>query len=291
MALSVIRVLLVGLLLVGGCAPRGAPEGPAPEPFRVLTLNLHHGIGTDEQEDGSNVAAFRRNLDAVAAVLKRESVDIAAFQEADGPSDSSGGFDHIDAVIEASGLENANHGFHCNRETTDGAIRYGTALVSRLPLSHEGGGTFPGAPAEYKGYVVATVRWEGRELDVVSVHFHERFSAMRMDQARALAREMGRRRRPLVIMGDMNCAWNDSEKTLRILAEQLGLTAFEPDDKRIITSLTDEMGRRLDWVLVSKELEIRSQRVLPDRLAERLAVVAEIAWRERPKPKLKPSAR
>jgi endonuclease/exonuclease/phosphatase family metal-dependent hydrolase len=284
MACSVVRWLLAGLLLVGGCASRGVDEGPAPEPFRVLTLNLQHGRGTGEQEDGSPESAFRANLAAVAAVLKREAVDVAAFQEADGPSAGTGGFDHIDALCDASGLEHAIHGIHCNRGTSGGAIRFGTALVSRLELTREGGGTFAGAPTEHRGFVVAMVEWEGRELDVVSVQLHERYSAMRMDHARALAGELRKRDRPVVVMGDMNCALKDAERTLRLLSESLDLTAYEPGNDRIATHLTAERGRRLDWILVSPELEIRGHRVLPDRLSGRLAVVADIAWRELPKP-------
>jgi endonuclease/exonuclease/phosphatase family metal-dependent hydrolase len=237
-------------------------------------------MGTGTGPEGSNEPAVRARLDAVAALLRRERVDLAALQEADAASTDSGGFDHVRAVAAASGLREVHHGIHCDRPGPAGGVRrYGTALVSRLPLEHRDAGRFAGVPAEDKGYVVATIRWEGRALDVVSVHLHWLLSPIRLDQAHALAEELAARGRPLVVLGDLNCSWTGTERTLRELAQTLGLEAWRPEDPEILTFSATKLRRRLDWILVSPQLEIRSQRVLPDLVSDHRAVLAEIAWR------------
>jgi endonuclease/exonuclease/phosphatase family metal-dependent hydrolase len=282
MTAPVVGVLSVLLMLIGGCASSRTGEDVAAVPvFRVLTLNLHHGMGTGAGEEGSNEAAFRERLDAVAALLRRESIDVAAFQEADAPTSSTGDFDHVAAVAAASGLGEVHHGIHRNRPGPGGRIRrYGTALVARWPLTHRDGGRFSGVPAEDKGYVVATFEWEGREIDVVSVHLHWLLSPIRQNQARGLAGELAARGRPLVLLGDLNCSWAVPEKTLRELAAALGLETHRPEDETIFTFPAGRPSRRLDWILVSPELEIRAHRVLPDLVSDHRAVMAEIAWRE-----------
>jgi endonuclease/exonuclease/phosphatase family metal-dependent hydrolase len=38
-------------------------------------------------------------------------------------------------------------------------------------------------------------------------------------------------------------------------------------------------GRRLDWVLISDELEFLSHAVLPDAISDHQAIVADIGWK------------
>ncbi len=267
--------------MLGGCAGRDVDESaPAAPSLRVLTLNLHHGRGTGAKEKGSTETLVRGRLGAIADLLRRESVDVAGFQEADGPSTKSGNFDHVTALAEGSGLTHVQHGLHCNRRGVGTAVaRHGTAVVSRRPLTNLGGGSFTDTPMDHKGFVVATVTLAGREIDVISVHLHFLISPIRQSQVRALIQALSVRRRPLIVLGDLNCDWAGPEKTLRHLAAGLGLTAFEPENEEILTFPSGRPTRRLDWSFVSSDLEIRAHRVLPDLVSGHRAGIAEVGWR------------
>jgi endonuclease/exonuclease/phosphatase family metal-dependent hydrolase len=197
-----------------------------------------------------------------------------ALQEADGPSFWSGGFDHVQylaAATQDSRHVRAGHAGGLN-------LSYGTALISDLPLDRPASRTFaPGLFATPKGFLVATLRWpggSGREIDVVSVHLDFMRQSVRMAQAQEMIEALAGRNRPLIVMGDFNCEWSDQEATLRTLATELGVRAHRPRTPGQETF--PALGRRLDWILISPELEFVSYRVLEDAVSDHFAVVAEI---------------
>ena len=64
--------------------------------------------------------------------------------------------------------------------------------------------------------------------------------------------------------------------TVRELAKALSLKVWKPEEN-VVTY--PSRGTRLDWILISKELQFRSHGVLPDELSDHRAVVAEIGLR------------
>jgi hypothetical protein len=65
---------------------------------------------------------------------------------------------------------------------------------------------------------------------------------------------------------------------VRMLADKLNLRAFQPEARGLGT-YKDSTGKRLDWILITQELEFVDYRVLPDVVADHLAVYAEIIFR------------
>ncbi len=64
---------------------------------------------------------------------------------------------------------------------------------------------------------------------------------------------------------------------LRLLARTLDLSAYKPLSKGLETfSILD---KRLDWILISPELEFVSYEVLPDIISDHLGVCAEITMK------------
>lgn len=254
-------------------AVRGAMPGHPVGFFRVVCLNLAHG-----RKDGPNQLlqrrdAIRSNLDEVVALLHREMPDLVALQEADGPSVWSGGFDHVRHVAEKAGFP-----FFVRGEHVKGLkLSYGTAVLSRVPLKDTISITFdPSPPSFPKGFLLATATIPpGIDIDVISVHLDFLRAAVRRAQVRQIVAQVLPRRRPLVVLGDFNCDWSEENSALRELARALELTAYRPDAANLATfPLTSE---RLDWVLISGELEFRSYEVLSDVVSDHRAVVAEIA--------------
>jgi endonuclease/exonuclease/phosphatase family metal-dependent hydrolase len=163
-------------------------------------------------------------------------------------------------------------------------LAYGTAVCSRLPLYGGESHAFNAAPPMFtKGFVVTTVPWpdgSGRELDLVSVHLDFARASVRRDQVRRLAGVLASRPGPFVVMGDFNCDGSGKDDALALFLEETGLQAFEHGVDGLETFAF--LGKRLDWILISPELEFVSYKVLPDVVSDHRAVASEIAWKHHP---------
>lgn len=258
-------------------ARQARATNPRPRPLVVLTLNIAHGRGEALNQALLRRGTIERNLDDVAAVLSRIQPDVAALQEADGPSIWSGRFNHVDRLAEAAGFEHMFRGSH-----VDGfGLDYGAALLSRTALQHRDSVRFaPSPPTPPKGFVVATVDVPAAtdsKVDVVSVHLDFASARVRRRQLDRLADSLEARSRPRIVAGDFNCGWDDADRALRSFCERLQLSAFQPDVPEVDAATFPSTGQRLDWILVSPELEITDCRVLPDVVSDHRAVVAVIS--------------
>src|SRR5690606_38352006 len=267
------------------CLDEVARSSPPPKSarraLRVLTLNLAHGRADGWHQAFLSRSAIRANLDAVASVLKREAPDAVALQEADAPSMWSGRFDHVAYLAETTRLSWFTR---CDHVQGLG-LKYGTALLARHRLREPLAVTFaPTPPTLSKGFVVATLEWTDHERTVrpitaVSVHLDFARGAARRKQVRELLAVLEERRSmPLVVMGDFNAAWPDDASVVRLLAEKLGIDAFRPDAPDIVTF--PFVGRRLDWILASRELRVVDFRVLTDVVSDHYAVLCDLEWNE-----------
>jgi len=291
---SGLRLVLLTLLWmgVGGCVShRLSPEPHLrahEEPWQirpasmstptlnVMTINLAHGRGNGVHQVLQNGGQARENLDAVSALIRREQPQIVALQEADAPSAWSGSFDHVSYLAERTGLSWSLQVAHA-----EGAgLRYGTGLMSGLPVADTGAYTFaPAAGTLPKGFSLVTVRWTdtGELVDVVSVHLEPLRAAVRQQQTQQLIAALADRGRPLVIMGDFNTGWEDQDGVLESITRDLGLRAFAATAPDLETF--PRLGRRLDWILVSADFEFADYRVLPDPISDHRAVVATLRAR------------
>ena len=59
------------------------------------------------------------------------------------------------------------------------------------------------------------------------------------------------RRRPLVLMGDFNCGFSTKDRTLSMLAHELGLQAHEPEATDMASF--PSRNKRFDWIMISAE--------------------------------------
>jgi endonuclease/exonuclease/phosphatase family metal-dependent hydrolase len=246
--------------------------------FRVITLNAAHGRKL------RNYPCFRRrtvekHLSEIAAVLKRERPDVVGLQEVDGNSCLSGNFDHVERL---AGLGDYAHYF-LGEHVSIGKMRriaYGTAILSRLPLKNLKSVTFDHRfPSLTKGFVMATISPAGAphlEVDIVSVHLACLRRKARHRQVAAMVEHLGGRKVPLVVLGDLNCQWGGEDDSLRRLAYELNLQPQAPDSSELTTFHLGRKKWRLDWILVSPQLRVKRYQVLPDKVSDHFAVLADI---------------
>lgn len=281
-----------GMLILNACAttelrsvPLVSPVDPAyahsvqsvakPSDLKVMTLNIAHSRsdGFHQMLQSSDTAT--RNLDAIMAVLRVQDPDVVALQEADGPSFWSGGFDHVEYLAKFDALSNHVRGEHVRGLN----LSYGTALISEYSMRDPLSVVFsPGLSPLTKGFLVSTIAWPGMptiEIDVVSVHLDPLSSAVRSKQALELVRALQQRNRPVILMGDFNTDWQAEQSALRLIATELGLKAYQPENQELQTFTP--LGKRLDWILVSEQFEFVSYAVLPDVVSDHQGVVAQLA--------------
>ncbi|MHC4889672.1 MAG: endonuclease/exonuclease/phosphatase family protein, partial [Planctomycetota bacterium] len=93
--------------------------------LKVLTLNVAHGSGSRRNPILQKDETIKENLDEIAAVLRRERPDIAAVQEADGPSLWSGKVNQVSYLAEKGGFAYSVQAEHVKSKN----ISYGTGLL------------------------------------------------------------------------------------------------------------------------------------------------------------------
>ena len=284
--------LLAGTLVLQGCATGDLRSRPDVHSFaapavtsaemdagnastlRVMTLNIAHGRGEAFHQLLQNTATTIQNLNEISAMLKREQPDVVALQEADGPSYWSGNFHHVDYLARQGAFSNAVNGSYVQGL----GLEYGTALLSNVDLRHAEAITFnPDLAMTPKGFVVSTIDWPGRpyvQVDVVSLHLDFSSKDTRRQQALELIDLMRERNRPMNVMCDFNADWKGEDTTVRLIAGELALNAFNPTGEGQNTF--PYRGKRLDWILVSNGLEFRDYQVVSDAVSDHRGVIAEL---------------
>ena len=109
---------------------------------------------------------------------------------------------------------------------------------------------------------------------MVSLHLDFLGETARRRQAVELIETLRQRNRPVILMGDFNTEWHQDGSTVAFIARELGLKAYEPGREGLTTF--PALGKRLDWILVSPEIEFDSYHVRQDIVSDHRGVVAEL---------------
>lgn len=233
------------------------------ETVRLMTLNIVHATRIPLPPRLVARRFIERQLDAIAGVVSRSAADIVALQEADG-----------DARIDRAKAIAVHARLTCVHDASVHSLtspRHGAALLTRgAPLLSESV-VFARARFDDKGFVRATLRTTFcGDIDVVSVHLDAFRASVRHEQIDMLASHLGAsRQRPLIVMGDLNSGWDAAAGDL---ARTLGLRSPAP----LNHERTHAIGGRIDWILVSSDLDVGAYRVISDGVSDHRAVIAEV---------------
>lgn len=250
--------------------------------LRLFTLNVAHARRQVATKPFVRRRTARRNLKDIAHTVLQVQPDIVALQEADGPSAWSGNFDHVATLAELAKLEAHYRGNHNPFGVGRFRLASGTALLARQPLLEPMSHRFGVSWRDTKGFVAATVvvpEWNDTEVDVVSVHLDFLTPSMRRKQIQQMAEILAPRKRPLVVLGDLNCCWHHEPLSMELLTRSLALGSYQPE-MLAPTYPTYSPRRRLDWILVSPQLEYRGYHTVHAPLSDHLVLVADLAMRD-----------
>lgn len=253
-------------------------EGYPDAVLRVATLNLAHGRKDSLNQLFLWTCTIKENLDDIADVLSQHKPHVVALQEADAASFWSGSFDHVEHL--------ASHAHYPWRTHASNAeswfFSFGTAVLSALPLNETIKYTFESSPPTLnKGFVLAQIEWPygdeniPRKIDIISVHLDFSRQSVREQQINEMKEILSARMNPTIIMGDFNSQWLAETSVIKELATKSRFIAYKPE----AVDYNSYKNKRLDWILVSKELEFVNYQVLPDVLSDHAMVVADIRYK------------
>jgi len=274
-------VVVTGIVLACCFAPDtvNAANGPDPGPsvcdvpvgkhvitsdfLSVLTLNLAHGRKDALNQMLQKSSTTRRNLEEIAGFLSNSGADLIALQEADSASRWSGQFNHVDFISEKSPYPCRLHARQAQKYMYD----FGTALLSRVPYTDSLAHTFaPSPPTTNKGFVMGQVHWNpgGRlpepvVVSVISVHLDFSSKKVRKAQTEEMRAMLPDISTPVIIMGDFNADWSNKESAIKAIVANGKFSAYKPEATGLGTYKSGK--HRLDWILISNDLEFQSYEV------------------------------
>ena len=262
-----------------GRCDRQSPSSVITTPsLSVLTLNLAHGRKDAFNQMFQRTKTTHRNLEEIANFLGDSGADVVALQEADSPSRWSGKFNHVDFISEKSPYPCRVHAHHATKYMYD----FGTALISRVPYTDSLTHTFePSPPTTNKGFVMGQVLWnpgghleEPLNVSVISVHLDFSRKSVRESQTEEMRAMLPSISKPVIILGDFNTDWSTDDSALRAIVGNGNLKVYKPEASGLGTYKSGK--HRLDWILISNDLEFISYAVPQVVLSDHLPVQATV---------------
>ena len=156
--------------------------------LRVLSWNLHHGVGEDNKLD----------LERIAKLINEQKPDLVALQEIDNRCARS---KKIDQAAELARLTGLHVAFGKAMDYDGGA--YGQAILSRFPIGDTQVHQLPG-DGEPRIAFEAEVKIDGKPLRLITVHLDHQQDERRLKQAQTLAKALENHHEPMILAGDFN---------------------------------------------------------------------------------------
>ena len=260
-------VALVGTLSFGFPAARLPTSISAgKKSLRVMTYNIHVGVGMDKKLD----------LQRIAEVINAERADLVGLQEVDRGVKRTEGKDEI---AELAQLTRMNYVFAHNLDYQGG--QYGVAILSRFPIKQIDHRKYENRrEAERRGMIRAEIEFAGQTINFVTTHLDYQFEDGRAFETEQMLKFLEGFKGPLIVVGDFNDEPGGA-------AHKLMLTGFE--DAWIVAKIkaqgfsypADEPVKRIDYIFTrrSDRLGVKRPRIVTTLASDHLPVVADIQIR------------
>ncbi|MCA1632298.1 MAG: endonuclease/exonuclease/phosphatase family protein [Acidobacteria bacterium] len=232
--------------------------------LRVMTYNVHVGLGMDKKLD----------LARIAEVIRRERPDLVALQEVDRGVERTG---RVDQIRELARLTKMEFAFAHNLNFQGG--QYGVAVLSRLPiLSIDHRRYAHLREAERRGFLRVEVELKGQRINFVTTHLDYQHADNRLYEAgQLLAALRARQEAPLIVAGDFND--EPSGTTYQLMLKHFndvwpaGGGAAEGG----LTYPADKPRKRIDYIFHGGSgILVKSARVVQTLASDHLPLVAEL---------------
>src|SRR2546421_8537440 len=183
-------VILSVSFIAGSPTNFNSPVSPAKRTLRVMTYNIHVGIGMDKKTD----------LKRIAGVINQEHPDLVGLQEVDRGVERT---QRVDEIAEIAKLTRMEYAFAYNLHYQGG--QYGVAILSRFPImtiDHRRYGNT--REKERRGMIRVEVAVNGKTINFVTTHLDYQYEDGRVFEAEQLLKALEEVKGPLIVVGDFN---------------------------------------------------------------------------------------
>ena len=259
-----IRRGFYGVSLLLAISLSWAEESTTPTRFRVMSYNIHHGVGPDERLD----------LERIAALIKTQRVDIVALQEVDRGVARSGKRDLIAELAKLTGMK-----FYFEKNIDYQGGQYGNAVLSRFPILSGTNTHYQMLrEREQRGLLHVVVDVGGRKLLFMNTHLdYRRDDAERLMNIKQMKETIGKYPGlPVIFCGDFNDV--PGSRTYERLSEFMTDTWKKAGKGNGFTFSSGLPGKRIDYIWCSGAVTPASAAVPESNASDHLPVVVEFLW-------------
>ena len=213
--------------------------------LRVMSYNIHVGVGMDKRMD----------LQRIAAVINQEQPDLVGLQEVDRGVKRTQG---VDEIAELARLTRMEYAFAHNLDYEGG--QYGVAILSRSPILKTDHRMYLNKrEAERRGLLRIEVKIGGQTLSFATTHLDYQYEDGRIFEAGQLLDLLKAHAGPMILVGDFNVEpKGDSYKLVTAYFRDAWL-----ESKANETGLSypaDKPAKRIDYILFRPNEGIRVKR-------------------------------
>ena len=253
--------LLVIVFLVLFCS--GGSSSAAKKTLRVMTYNIHVGVGMDKKLD----------LQRIADVINREQPDLVGLQEVDRGVKRTEGKDEI---AELATMTRMHFAFAPNLDYQGG--KYGVAILSRLPLNATVHTMFENKrEAERRGMLKVEVDVDGKPLTFVTTHLDYQFEDGRLFETEQLLKVLQDVKGPLIVVADLNdVPVGSAYKLMDTMFDDAWIVSRAKGDG--FSYPADKPVKRIDHIFYRPANRVRAKKawVVETLASDHIPVVAEI---------------
>ncbi len=255
-------VLIVGGLLLAGSTPLTV----AKRTIRVMTYNMHVGIGMDQQLD----------LQRIADIIDKERPDLVGLQEVDRGVERT---QRKDQIAELAGLTRMEYAFAPNLDYQGG--KYGVAILSRFPIRNVDHRMYQNRRAtERRGMLRVEVTIDRKLVNFVTTHLDYQYPDGRLFEAEQLLEFLREVKGPLIVVGDFNDQPDGT--TYKLMRDQFDdAWVSRKQTANGFTYPADKPSKRIDYVFLRPSDSFRKKKswIVETQASDHIPVLTEVELR------------
>ncbi|MBC8030601.1 MAG: endonuclease/exonuclease/phosphatase family protein [Pyrinomonadaceae bacterium] len=259
-------ILLLATSLAGTGTRRASAVAAKIKTLRVMTYNIHVGVGMDKKLD----------LQRIADVINRERCDLVALQEVDRGVKRT---EEKDEIAELAKMTQMHFAFAHNLDYQGG--QYGVAVLSRFPIVRIDHRKYENKRvAERRGMLRVELNVKGRTLNFVTTHLDYQYDDSRLFETEQLLNFLADVKDPLIVAGDFNDEPTGS--TYKLLSSRFDDVWIRSNAKSEGFSYpSDKPVKRIDYIFARKGGGVKPKRawIVNTLASDHLPVIADLELR------------
>ena len=255
------RLLIVCAVVLVISAPVDARRS-----IRVMTYNIHVGVGMDKKLD----------LQRIADVINKERPDLVGLQEVDRGVERT---QRKDEIVELAQLTRMEYAFAPNLDYQGG--KYGVAILSRFPIGRIDHRLYQNKrEAERRGMIRVEVKIDRKTVNFVTTHLDYQYQDGRLFEAEQMLEFLRDVKGPLIIVGDFND--EPGGTTYKLMLNRFDDAWLQ--SRQTTNGLSypaDKPTKRIDYAFVRKSdgLKVKKAWVVDTLASDHIPVVAEVEFK------------